>query len=179
VEEVHLRDQLRAWNPAAFRALCDQHGPAMYSACLRVLGDRAAADDALQEAFVLAYRRRDQVADAASIRAYLLGISRHVALDVVRKQRRRDALHEANRDDLAPPSPGEDEVDVARLDALRECLEAVPAATRTAVELHFWQGRPWAEIADATGVAIDTVRMRVKRALTSLLDCLRGKGVTA
>ena len=183
MDDDDIRAGLRAGDvDGAFRALRERHGGPVYRACLARLRDHALAEEAMQDAFVKAFRKRGQLAAAASLRGYLLGIASNTAVDVLRKAQRRARLARANQD-LA----GEDaamtatavEAEPAELVALYDCLDHLEPKTRAAVFMHYRDERSWHEIATAIGVPIDTVRMRVRRVLKDLRACMKAKGVSS
>ncbi|MBK9034649.1 MAG: RNA polymerase sigma factor [Myxococcales bacterium] len=166
----------------AFRLLRARHGGPVFRACLARLRDPTLAEEAMQDAFVNAFRKRRQLAAADSVRGYLLGIAGNVAVDMLRKAQRRTRLARANQvvadEERTPPGTPAD-AEPAAVAALYDCLDQLEPGTRTAVFMHYRDARPWQEIATAIGVPVDTVRMRVKRVLKDLRACLKAKGVTA
>ena len=179
MDDDDIREGLRAGDAdRAFRLLADRYRAAVFRVCYAVIQNRAIAEEAMQETFAKAFRKRRRLASADSVKAYLLRIARNTALDVQRKAQRRRGLDRHHGDPEAPvvtaPSPG---LEVAEVTALLDCLDTLEPATRTALLLHHWEERSWQEIAEVVKLPVDTIRMRAARVLRDLLTCLAGKGV--
>ncbi len=183
VDDDDIRGRLRAGDVVALQLLRQRHGEAMHDACFKILHHDSHAEDAVADALLLAWRYRDRVASADSVRSYVVQIGRNVAYDVIRKAARRRGLERANAASLEPDGA----VDAAGIEraahaALVECLDAIgDTRTRLALTMRISEDRPWAEVAEALAPpleAVDTMRMRVKRALRALRACLASKGVT-
>lgn len=163
----------------AFALVRQHHGPQVYTRCFHILGDHAQADDALQEALVVGFRKRAQLAKVDSIRAWMMRVAINKALDALRRNRRqrvkleRQAQLDAAGEGAGVLADGLGAFDRARLD---ECLAALDPVTRAAVLLRYEDELPWEDIAETVGLPVDTIRMRVQRgALRSLRGCLAGK----
>ena len=164
---------------AALRAAYDAHGPELYRFARRALGDDGQAEDAVQEAFVRAWRASDRYDPSrASLRTWLFAILRNVVIDQVRARRSRPGLAT-----LHQGSDGEGEGD--RGDAIEQALVGwqVEAALstladehrRVLVEVH-WHGRPYAEVAADLGIPEGTVKSRVYYALRAMRSALEAGG---
>jgi RNA polymerase sigma-70 factor (ECF subfamily) len=84
VSDVDLVARARQGDPAAFGELVDRHRAAVYRAALAALGSPADAEDAAQDAFLLAYRRLDSFRGDASFKTWLLTITWHQAINLRR-----------------------------------------------------------------------------------------------
>ena len=185
------RERARARRPspgdlAAFNRVVLRHQDAVYALAYRFLGERQAAEDAAQEAFLRAYRSLGRFR-GGSARSWLLTIVANVARDELRRRRRRPELRlEPDRDDApAPaepvdrgPTPEEQLLADSGRKELRAALEAalatLPEAWRLTVLLADVHGLPHEEVARATGVAQGTVKSRLSRARGRLRDLLGG-----
>ncbi len=178
VEDADLRRGLAAGdlNPA-FRRLREQYGRSIYGVCMQVLRDAALAEEAMQETFARAYRQRSKLASADSLSAYLLKMARNIAIDHHRTRARRATIDRAQRHEAPAPAEGPTAIEPAVRDALADCLDGLEPTTRLAVIMHHRDDQPWQEIAAIVDLPLDTIRMRAKRALAALVDCLTGKGV--
>lgn len=182
MEDDDIRQGLRAGDTdAAFRLLSQRYRVLVFRACYQILQNRAIADEAAQECFAKAFRKRRHLVKADSIKAYLLRIARNTALDLQRKANRRRGLDRSHREPgestVIPPAPPT--VEPAEATALYDCLDALDEPTRTALLMQHWEGRSWQEIATVVELPVDTIRMRATRALRDLLACLRRKGVAS
>jgi RNA polymerase sigma-70 factor (sigma-E family) len=155
-----LADQ--EWFAALYRS-CYRHLVLTAYALTNDLGD---AEEITQEAFAVAYRRREQVAGAASPEAWL----RTVAVNLVRRRLRRRAMLDRilRREPVppeVPPSAGE-HLDLHR--AIRELGEE----RRAVVVLHYLADLPVDEVASLLDIPPGTVKSRLSRARATLAAAL-------
>jgi RNA polymerase sigma-70 factor (ECF subfamily) len=143
--------------------------PEVWRVCAR-LGDRADADDLTQEVYLRALPALAQFRGEASARTWLLQIARHVCADHVRRSTRRRAL--ASR--LAQRSPSSDLVEPSRTGELdlEEAIRSLAPDRREAFVLTQVTGLSYAEAAEVCEVPIGTIRSRVARARSDLLDAI-------
>jgi RNA polymerase sigma-70 factor (ECF subfamily) len=164
-----VHDRLAADLDDAFPDLVRGYQDAVFTVCLRTVGDHHDAEDLTQDTFVRAYgalRRYspDRVL-ALALRPWLMTIALNACRNRLRDRARRPAgTPLAEFDGVASESPEPD--DAARW------LAVLPAAQRTAVVLHHVVGLPYEEVAAATGVPIGTVKARVHRGVVALRTAL-------
>lgn len=157
--------------PVAFTA----HTQELLRVAHRSLGDRGLAEDAVQETLVRAWRASDRYdAERSSPRTWLFAILRNVVIDLDRARRARPPLETGV---ATEPATEDDAFDRALLTWQVETALARlrPEHRRVLVEVHY-QGRPYAEVATALGIAEGTVKSRVFYALRSLRDALEELG---
>ncbi len=155
----------------AMARIYDLYSSLVYSVALRVLGETAAAEDLLQEIFMQLWRTPAAFdARRGSLPAWLAVITRHRAIDSLRKRRPQSDVAEivvASHADLA----GETERSRV-LQKVRETLGGMPQGQRTALEMAFFDGLTHAEIAAKTGEPLGTIKTRIRAALTTLRQAL-------
>jgi RNA polymerase sigma factor (sigma-70 family) len=144
------------------------HAQAIHGYCLRRTADSALAEDLTSIVFLEAWRRRDDVdLDARPALPWLYG----VANNVLRNQRRSQLRHRAALKRLGPLPPVPDDTDAAaaRLDAEQAAADVLPALKRLprrereVLALCWFTELTYAEVADALGIPIGTVRSRAAR----------------
>ncbi|MET0903873.1 MAG: sigma-70 family RNA polymerase sigma factor [Acidimicrobiales bacterium] len=159
----------------ALRAAYDAHGAELYRFARRSLADSGLAEDAVQEAFLRAWRASASYDPArASQRTWLFAILRNVVIDLARARRARPPLA-----DGAPQADGavDDELDHA-LNAWQvesALAELDDDHRRVLVEIH-WRGRPYHEVADDLGIPAGTVKSRVYYGLRAMRTNLEAQG---
>ena len=184
----------RAGDTAAFERLFTPDLDLAWRMALRVSGEPAAADDALQEGLVAAYRALDRV-EPRNLRGWFVRIVENAARDAARRERRRPTVPlpdggssdqsdggarvERAREPIAGRSSDPaDRAEQGELAAqLRTALSAIPAERRTAIILYDVDGYDYAEIAALVGASIGTVKSRISRGraeLRSLLSDVHG-----
>jgi len=146
-------------------ALYTRHHADVRRFALFLTGDPARADDLAAETFVRAWTARDRIA-TASVRGYLLAITRNLHRDEWRRAARLSGLDE-RLPDAAPPV--DERVGHAlRLAAVRRRLAAVAPGDRRALLLHAVCGLSYGEVAGHLGITLAAVKSRIFRARAAL-----------
>ena len=171
-----LTARLAAGDDRALAEAYDQLGSAVYGAALRVLGQWTAAQDVAQDVFVELWSHPDRYDPAAgSLRTYLTVLARRRAIDVVRSELRRIARQERNhrltpQQGIASPS---DEVEAAEAaGVVRAAVRLLPGSQREVVELAYFGGLSYREVALAIGIPEGTAKSRLRLALAKLESVL-------
>ena len=162
----------------AFNELVLHYQDYLFAICVRVVNDREAANDAVQEAFFSAYRNLSRFR-GDYFRSWLTRIALNAATDVLRLRKRRPADPYPEWEDEAwqPPAGEEDapERQAMRRNAaevLRRALAQITPDQRAAIVLYDVQGYDYQEIADITGVSLGTVKSRIHRGRLALRGLL-------
>jgi RNA polymerase sigma-70 factor (ECF subfamily) len=185
-EPALIRDAQRG-DVDAFNRLVLEYQSLAYNVAYRVLGESEAAADAAQDAFFSAYKHLDSYR-GGSFRGWLMRIVTNACYDELRRRKRRPAVSldemltqpdgTETESDAVLASPDELPEDRAQrhelAGAIEGCLKTLPDEMRTVVVLCDVNGLDYAEIAEATGVALGTVKSRLSRARARMRDCLQG-----
>jgi RNA polymerase sigma factor (sigma-70 family) len=140
----------------------------VYGLTLTVLRDRELADDAAQEAFLRAWRYAPSYdARRGTVATWLLSIARNVAIDIVRVKPPApvDPDVVASELELAEPDAA---LDVPEREHVRQAVAALPPDQRRALVLAIYTGRSAREISALDGVALGTVKTRIRTAMMKL-----------
>jgi RNA polymerase sigma-70 factor (ECF subfamily) len=169
-------ERLASGDLGALDRLYEQYGAMAYAIAYRITGDRSAAEDVVQEAFLGAWRNAARYVDArGTVRTWLLSIVHHRAIDAVRRRRPTVELPDSEAllpDTLTLPDTWAD-VEL-RLDraAVQVALGRISEVQREAIELAYFGGLTQTEIADRTGVPLGTVKGRLRLGLQGLRAAL-------
>ena len=159
----------------AFRRLYKLTSAKLFGICLRICGERQAAEDVLQDVYLAIWRRAGGYEPGrASPISWLATIARNRAIDWRRARgvRPTAAITEANEAPSADPS-AIDMLLLAEEDRkLHLCLDKLDAAQRDAIRTAFFEGLTYAELAQRRGVPLGTMKSWVRRGLIRLRDCL-------
>ena len=156
----------------AFEALFRQFEREVYRWILRIVREPTAAEDALVETFWRAYRGHARFDPSRSFGAWMRRIATNTAIDQLNAGRRRNWIPlDAVTAGRVPRSTGamrDGPDDFELRDAIRRAFVALPPKLRIVATLALIEGVPHAEIADAIGVSIGTVKSRLFRATRKL-----------
>jgi RNA polymerase sigma-70 factor, ECF subfamily len=181
IEDQQLVESYRAGDPEGFARLVRVYQPALMGHALRRLHDRAAAEDAVQETFVRAYRALPRFNGEYKLGPWLHRILANVCIDEANRRRREyEKLDRvATRADAVAPVPGVDEqLGFAYDDSpLQEALRHLPPSYLEALSLRFVDELSYPEVAAAAGVSEQNARARVSRARTAMRVALQGVAV--
>ncbi|QHT54735.1 RNA polymerase sigma factor [Cellulomonas sp. H30R-01] len=157
---------------AAFRAIVDRHGPALYRYARRMLDSPADTEDCVQEAFAAAWTSLPQFEGRSSLRTWLFSITAHKVRSLQRR-RARGALplpfSPDERVDLRVADPQRSLERSDLLGALHAALRELPAGPRSAWLLREVEGLSYEEIAQISGTSASTVRGQLHRARAHLV----------
>jgi RNA polymerase sigma-70 factor (ECF subfamily) len=187
VSDDDLVARARQGDPAAFGALVDRHRSAVYRAALAALGSHAEAEDAAQEAFLLAYRRLTGFRGDASFKTWLLTIAWHQAINRRRSMTRllrqivqpaRDEDQESTLEQIpAREVSPEDAAARGQLHrAIRAAIRSLTPKLRDALLLAQSGDYSYAEIGAMLDVPVGTIKWRVSEARKLVKARLQERG---
>ena len=175
VELVAQRDA------GALEALYERYGRAAYSLARRILTEKTLAQDVVQEVFLSLWRdARRFDAGRGTVATYLLSMTHHRAVDVVRREenlRRWRTSDEGLELEADPKVRVEDEVLTSERRAeVRAALGELPAAQREALLLAYFGGYTQREVAALVGVPLGTVKTRMAAGMRKMREALQDAG---
>lgn len=168
-----LLARVRAGDDAALAAVYDEHAGLVYGLARRVTRDEELARDITQEVFAYFWEKPDRVDLArGALRSYLALLAHRRAVDEVRRSEAR------SRAESASGAPDEEEGPEARVVAeaarswggqrVSELLGTLPAEQREAVQLAYYEGLTYVQVARALGIPEGTAKYRLRAALARL-----------
>ena len=156
---------VRARDASAFEQLYDTYHRLVYGIALRVLGDRAGAEDVTQAVFLKLWSS-PELFRTGNFGAWLARVARNRSLDALRRRMHSDEHVDAD----APAEQAVDDEVLAGLEGahVRAALEQLPREQREPIELGFFSGLTHEEIAQRTGAPLGTVKTRIRSGLRRL-----------
>lgn len=180
--DAELLAAIAGGDVGAVGVLYDRHASTLFPIALRIVRDRSEAEDLIHDAFVAVNERAGQYSpERGSVIAWLVTLTRNLSIDRTRRRERRCALA---RDVIShePPASTRDPErltsDASEADRIRRALAALPEAQRQTLEVAFFEGLSYPEIAAREGVPLGTIKSRAARALAALREALVKEGVT-
>jgi RNA polymerase sigma factor (sigma-70 family) len=179
---AHLSDEalvalVARADESALADLYDRFGSVAYGLALKIVRDRALAEDAVQEAFLAVWRSAERfVPERAKASTWILTLVHRRAVDIVRREqpRRAEPL------EVAPPETVDTTEDEAWLRLqrarVREALRRLPDQQREALELAYYGGFTQSELADRLGEPLGTIKSRMFTGLARLRELLAEPG---
>ncbi|WP_082908377.1 ECF RNA polymerase sigma factor SigK [Dietzia timorensis] len=166
----------------AFAQLFDLTSPRLYGLIVRIVGDRGYAEEILQESYLQIWESADRYEEKfGSALSWMLTIAHRRAVDRVRSEQSARRREEAD----AMHSPAE-QVDIAEGVAesmasrelatdVRRCVDDLSSVQRQAIELAYFGGLTYRDVAERLGAALPTVKSRIRDGLRNLKKCLGGE----
>ena len=168
IAEVALGSQ------SAFSRLYDATSGKLLAVCLRVLEERAAAEDAMQEVYVKVWRNAARYrVTGHSPMTWLITIARNTAIDRLRARRSEAEMGDLH-DRLADPDQTPEQAAIAASESRRiiGCLDELEANRRAAIVGAYLGGRSYQELAEEFAVPLNTMRTWLRRGLAALRECM-------
>ena len=162
-----------AGDDEALAELFDRHGGFVMGIARRVTADHARAEEVLQDVITALWQHPERFeADRGSLRAFLGVQARRRAIDAVRSDSRRRAREERSvclEERVRHCGSGlEDHPGDTVADSVRHAIARLPREQRQAVEVAFWQGRTYQEVAQVLGIPEGTAKSRLRMAQVKL-----------
>jgi RNA polymerase sigma-70 factor (ECF subfamily) len=164
--------RIAAGDDLALAEVYDATARAVFAVAVRILADPGAAEDVVQDVFVQLWTHPGRYdPTSAPLRTYLLVVARHRAVDVGRAEARRAARQERHhrltpRDAEPLPAEAAEAAEVSRL--VQDAVQRLPADQRRLVELAYFAGMSYREVAAAEGIPEGTAKSRLRAALARL-----------
>jgi len=161
-------------DPEAFEVLYDRHGGAAYSLAYRIVGDRAAAEEVTQEAFISVWRSGARF-DAArgSVRSWLLSVVRNRAIDFLRSKAGKAPKLDFDDESALEQRPAAERTEEEALrretaTEVRGAIGKLPGEQAKVIELAYFGGFSHSEIAEILSLPMGTVKGRMRLGLEKI-----------
>ena len=172
-EIENLIDRIALGDRAAFSLLYDRTSAKLLGVALRIIKDRAQAEDILQDTFIKVWRNADRYAsNGTSPMTWLITIARNTAID--RWRAKKPMQDDTALQTVAAKGPTPEQSAVATSDARQivACLDELDADRGAAVRGAYLDGQSYADLADRFDVPLNTMRTWLRRSLIALRECM-------
>ena len=177
--EVEVCRRIAAGDERALADLYDQFGSFVYGLAARVIGDRTAAEDVTQEVFVTLWERPELFdSERGRLRTLLGTLAHRRAVDHVRREEARRRRHQREAG-FTRPVPDIDEMAMAMVNAerVREAVEALPIDQRNAIQLAYFGGKTYREVAEILDIPEGPAKSRMRLGLQRIAHALEAHGI--
>ena len=172
---------VQARDAEAFAALYDRHSRAAYSLAYRMMGERQAAEDLVQESFLKLWRASTSYrVERGSVRTWLLSIVHNRGIDQLRSiasRRRTQEKVEASAPSSQPSEAFAESWRNSQREQIREALKTLPEEQLKILELAYFSGYTHVEIAGLLGLPLGTVKGRMRLGLKKVRDYFGSQGM--
>jgi RNA polymerase sigma-70 factor (ECF subfamily) len=170
----------RAGEAEAFRALVERHSHRLFQLAFRMTGNQEDAEDVVQDSFLRAFRRLDQLDGRASFGTWLYRIAANCSVDLVRSRIARFERRSVDGEiedavfsiPAGGPSPERSAMSSQIRDRVSEAMNDLSPAERTAFVLRHFEGMPMEEVGRVLGCCANTAKHSVFRAVHKLRRAL-------
>jgi RNA polymerase sigma factor (sigma-70 family) len=176
LSDSHSDEQLMAayvaGDAAAFRVIFARYAPLLLRAMLRELYVREEANDLVQQTFLQLHRARADFDPGQKLKPWVFTIAMNLKREYFRKKKRRP---ERSLEADSIPEPAVAALGAARVDARRtlaRVLDGLPADQREVIELHWFDGLEFPEVAAVVGASVSAVKVRAHRGYVRLRQAL-------
>ncbi|HEY1117069.1 MAG TPA: sigma-70 family RNA polymerase sigma factor [Acidimicrobiales bacterium] len=169
LDDRTLVEQHRSGDPEAFRRIVIRHHRSLYANALRRLGDPVAAEDAVQDAFLRAFRNIEHFDGDYHLDAWLHRIVTNTCHDIGRRRGRDTRLFDRACTQVEVEVPPADEAfDAMPRAEIAEALDSLPESYREVLVLRFVDELSYSDVAEQAGISEENARARVSRGRTML-----------
>jgi RNA polymerase sigma-70 factor, ECF subfamily len=185
ITDAVLMTRAAAGDREAVAELYDLYAPVLVPIARRIVGTSAEAEDVLHDAFVsLDARARHYSAERGSVLAWLAILVRNLSIDRIRRRDTRRAVDDPNAAlaslvEFTWANPEQAAILASIRDRVLNALVSLTPTYRVTLELAFFEGLGYAEIAEREGIPVGTVKSRVSRAIALLGKALKREGFSS
>ena len=177
--EIQWVYQVAQQNPLALSRLYDRYAQIIYSSAYRSLGNAEECEEVVMDVFTQVWRTADRYdASKARVDTWLIMMARSRTIDRLRSRQRKEKVADAVMIFEVPttclsPTPFENAEIQERQSTVTAALDTLPPEQRQVLELVYYGGYSHREIAEQTGMALGTVKTRIRLGLEKLRSALQ------
>ena len=175
--DAELLQALKEHADPALRLVIDRHGSAVVGLARKVLGDESLAQDVAEAVFVRLWKTPERFdSNRGTLRTLLLVQTHGLSVDAIRnraaRQSREDRVASARR--IAPSPIETDTLKRTEVSEIRAAFVSLPSAERRSIELAYYGGYPYREIAGILGLPEGTVKTQIRSCLGRMMVAIAG-----
>ena len=178
--DAQLVTSIARYSEAALAEVYRRHGGAVYGIARRVLISTAEAEDVTQEIFLRLWNDPDRFdSSRGSLRSFLLAQAHGRAVDAVRSltARHRREAQETQRTTASSYDLEHEVWDLALEDQVSKALDELPGEERRAIELAYFKGYTYVEVAQSLGQPEGTIKSRIRNGMQRMRVALMAAGI--
>jgi RNA polymerase sigma factor (sigma-70 family) len=178
--EAAVRTRLLAGEDAALGEVYDQYSSFVYGLAQRVIGDPRAAEDVSQEVFLYIWEHPEAFDPTrGGMRTWLGTLAHRRSVDYIRREeaRRRRTQREASRRAIAIPDVEEMATAIVAAERVRAALDVLPREQRQAIQLAYFEGKTYRQVAEVLGIPEGTAKSRLRLGLRRIAEALEAEGM--
>jgi RNA polymerase sigma-70 factor (ECF subfamily) len=178
--EAAVRTRLLAGEDAALGEVYDQYSSFVYGLAQRVIGDPRAAEDVSQEVFLHIWEHPEAFDPArGAMRTWLGTLAHRRSVDYIRREeaRRRRNQREASRRPTSIPDVEEMATALVAAERVRAALDLLPREQRQAIQLAYFEGKTYRQVAEVLGIPEGTAKSRLRLGLRRIAEALEAEGL--
>lgn len=165
----------------AFAVLYDRHSRVAFSLAYRLMGERQAAEDLVQEVYLRVWRSTGSYrAERGSVRTWILSIVHHRGVDLLRSsssRRRTQDKVESSAETIQPSEAFSEAWRNSQRDQVRQALNTLPAEQLKILELAYFSGYTHVEISELLDLPLGTVKGRMRLGMKKIKDYFDSQGM--
>jgi RNA polymerase sigma-70 factor (ECF subfamily) len=180
VSDAQLVTSIARYSEVALAEVYRRHGGAVYGLARRVLNNPTEAEDVTQEVFLRLWNQPDRFdSSRGSLRSFLLAQSHARAVDAIRSlnSRRAREARDSHRTATAEYDMQHEVWDLALADQVANALGGLPDEERRVIELAYYEGHTYVEVAELLGQPEGTVKSRIRNGMRRMRASLVAAGV--
>lgn len=172
IEKDELVERCKAGDRQGYQLLYQQYVRAMYNTCVRILNNRAEAEDVLQESFTEAFKNLGAFEYRTSFGGWLKQICVNRSINQLKKRKYAVDIDQTDAAEYRSDSAADEEEIMMKVAAVKQAILLLPDGYRTVLSLYLLEGYDHEEIAGILQLAESTVRSQYIRAKQKLLQLL-------
>jgi RNA polymerase sigma-70 factor (ECF subfamily) len=182
VDEIDLVNEIAAGSSPALAEAYRRHSGPVYGLALHLVREASLAEDVTQEVFLRLWNRPHTFDPTrGTLRAFLLMHTRGRSIDLIRSEgaRRIREQREGRLAQIATPQLEDEIMDLTRAEETRSALHALDDTEREAIELAYFGGYTYREVAEILGIPEGTIKSRIRSGMKRMQSILANRGLAA